>query len=216
MGTGIVVGKTGVLTLDQYSVVFRQTPPPELPDPEEMFSRQVDHFLRHGIGTEAEYKALRPFVPDALDFVLRPAQPDPLNLDISLSKIVVLDGKQGRSTIFSDEVADEVPVPMAAHLMLGVADGHARDSGFPQNSRNDIMAEGRGVWNCWDGICYVSLFSGALSGRAIYLAASRCGKLWPYLCVRDGHPTLSTYFTSASVKWGMASCRQRVGPGLEE
>ncbi len=212
MTTTTVVAPGKTLSPEQHLVIFRNAPLPKLPTPSELFDAQMAHFVNLGIGTESDYERLRAFIPDSLDFVLRPAQPNPLDFNARMAQMVKLGDKNGRSYIAFADTTDEIPVPTAAHLMVGVDDGENRLKTRPSVSQTNIVTEGRSPWNPWDGICYASLFPFALQGRGLDLVAGRCGSVnWPDLYLVGDEPSLVADGDGAGDEWGAPSCRERRG-----
>lgn len=212
MTTETVAAPSVILSSDQHVVVYRNAPLPQLPTANQLFDLQKQHFLQFDIWTDDELERLRQFLPDSLDFMIRPSQPEPLDFGARMAQMVKLGGKKGRSYIAAADTTDEVATPKGTHLMVGVDDGEARRNIRPSESRANILNEKRSPWNPWDGICYVSLFPFALQGRGLDLVAGRYKSVyWPHLCLIDDVPALDAYGGSASGKWGAPSCRERRG-----
>lgn len=213
MTTETVVAPSVILNPDQHVVVYRNTPLPKLPTPDQLFTLQKSHFLQFDIWTDTELERMRRYVPeDRLDFLLRPAQPNPLDFNVRMAQMVKLGNYKGRSFISFGDVTEEVAIPTDTHLMVGVDDGEARRNIRPSENQASILNEKRSPWNPWDGICYVSPYPFALRGRGLDLVASRCRSTsWPSLFLGGDRPALGAYSDVANAEWGAPSCRERRG-----
>lgn len=186
--------------------------PIRLPTQRQLFDYQVGVWARLGLATHADLLPLAEFIPATGLFVVVPKRPDPLDLGVLMSAIV-LNGTRGANHLDPAQITDEIKVPKGPYLMLDVEDGRSRLNTKPSVSEANILKEGRSPYVNFEGIAHGTVFPHVLLHHNMDLCGSRYrSRIVPGLRLDGGLPGLSASWDGGAVPgWGAPSCGSRVG-----
>ena len=161
-----------IMTRAQYVAIQHSL---ELPTPEQLFDFQVTTLVEKGFDLpQTDIEQLRKYIPNERQlFIVIPKRTDPINLDDSMSKLVLAQGTPGQNTLRPFQLKDVIDVPTSAHMLLDVKDGRSHRYRLSDESLTSIKNEGRIPYITWHGIVHVALFDYALSEYSLDLVGSR-------------------------------------------